>query len=304
MATATEAPMEIQKAGSQPSLLKKVAERYNLEAGKFYGMVKTTIFPSKKGKNGDQDFVATDEMIMAFLTVCDEYELNPILREIYPFIDSNSNMRVIVGVDGWIKCVQRNPKYDGHAFKEHFDSEGKLIAVTCQMYRTDRSRAIEMTEYMHECKRSTDPWNQWPSRMLHHKAYIQTARYAFGMNQFIDDDEAERLTAIDITHRPVEEPRRLSETAGAARPTPIVPEEPKSAADNGVPRAQIPKDESVIDNSPASEADVKKVWETGFPKSLSKMEINAMARQKFGVDRVQGLSRSQINELIGDLKAL
>lgn len=301
MATGT---MEIQKTGAQTSLLKKVAERYNLDAGKFYGMVKTTIFPSKKGKNGEQDFAASDEMIMAFLTVCDEYELNPILREIYPFIDSNGNMRVIVGVDGWIKCVQRNPRYDGHSFKEHFDADGKLIAVTCQMYRTDRSRPIEMTEYMHECKRSTDPWTQWPSRMLHHKAYIQTARYAFGMNAFIDDDEADRLTAIDVTTRPLEEPRRLSESNGGVRPTPLVPEQPAAATTekpSTVPRAQIPKDES--NDAPASEADVKLVWELAFPKGLSKVDVNGMVRKKFNVERVAALSRRQVEELIADIKA-
>ena len=264
-------------------------------------MVKTTIFPTKKGKNGETDFVATDEMIMAFLTVCDEYELNPILREIYPFVDSNGNMRVIVGIDGWIKTVQRNPKYDGHGFKPHMDADGKLVAVTCQMYRTDRSRAIEMTEYMHECKRATDPWTQWPSRMLHHKAYIQTARYAFGMNAFIDDDEADRLTAIDITHRPVEEPKRLSESNGGARPTPLVPEQPKpaAAAETGVPRAQIPKDDSLAD-----EADIKRVWEVAFPKGISKVEVNAMVKKQFGAERVQGLTKSQIKTLTGDLEAL
>jgi phage recombination protein Bet len=300
--TATEA-LEIQKTGAQPSLLKKVAERYGLDAGKFYGMVKTTIFPSKKGKNGESDFVATDEMIMAFLTVCDEYELNPILREIYPFVDSNGNMRVIVGVDGWIKCVQRNPKYDGHAFKEHFDTDGKLVAVTCQMYRTDRTRSIEM-EYMHECKRATDPWTQWPSRMLHHKAYIQTARYAFGMNAFIDDDEAERMTAIDIQHRPVEEPKRLSESNGGARPAALVPEQPKPAEASGVPRAQIPKDPFPGDAQLADEADIKRVWETAFPKGISKVDVNTMVKKQFGVERVQGLTKSQIETLVGDLKAL
>jgi phage recombination protein Bet len=302
MATET---MEIQKAGTQSSLLKKVAERYGLEAGKFYGMVKTTIFPSKKGKNGEQDFVASDEMIMAFLTVCDEYELNPILREIYPFVDSNSNMRVIVGVDGWIKTVQRNPKYDGHGFKEHMDADGKLIAVTCQMYRTDRTRPIEMTEYMHECKRATEPWNQWPSRMLHHKAYIQTARYAFGMNAFVDEDEADRLTAIDVQHRPVEEPKRLSESNGGARPAaPLVPEQPKPAAEaSGVPRAQIPNDPFPGDAQPADEADIKRVWETAFPKGISKVDVNSMVKKAYGVERVQALNKSQIEKLIGDLKA-
>ena len=45
---------------------------------------------------------------------------------------------------------------------------------------------------MAECKRNTDPWRQWPNRMLRHKATIQAARYAFGFSGIADPDEAER----------------------------------------------------------------------------------------------------------------
>ena len=46
---------------------------------------------------------------------------------------------------------------------------------------------------MNECRRNTDPWKQWPSRMLRHKATIQAARYAFGFSGIVDQDEAERI---------------------------------------------------------------------------------------------------------------
>jgi phage recombination protein Bet len=295
----------IQKAGAQPSLVKTLAERYGLEAGKFYGMVKTVIFPSRA------NFTPSDEMVMAFLSVCNEYDLNPLLKEIYPFVDSNGNLRVIVGIDGWIKTVQRHPKYDGHEFKDHLDTDQKLFAVTTKIFRTDRTRAIEMTEYMHECKRDTEPWKQWPSRMLHHKSFIQAARYAFGMNQFIDDDEADRLRALDIDVRPLEQPQRVSENrqiAGESNRT-VASEPAAEPTASVVPRAKIPNDpipastEPAKDN-PASEADIKRVWEVAFPKGLSKVDVNGMVKKQFSVDRVQNLTHSQIEKLIGDLQAL
>jgi len=294
----------IQKAGTQPSLLKTLAERYGIEAGKFYGMVKTVIFPTT------EKITPTDEMIMAFLSVCNEYDLNPLLKEIYPFVDKNGNLRVIVGIDGWIKVVQRNPRYDGHNFKPHMDSDQRLFAVTCQMWRNDRNRPIEMTEYMHECKRATEPWTQWPSRMLHHKAFIQTARYAFGMNAFIDDDEADRLTAIDITQRPLDEPRRISENrTTASESNRATASEPAAAETSPVPRAKIPNDPipgagEPAKDTPASEGDIKRVWEVAFPKGQSKVDVNGMVKKQFGVERVQNLTKSQIEKLIGDLQAL
>ena len=50
-----------------------------------------------------------------------------------------------------------------------------------------------VTEYMAECIRNTDPWKQYPRRMLRHKALIQCARYAFGFAGIVDPDEAERI---------------------------------------------------------------------------------------------------------------
>jgi hypothetical protein len=43
------------------------------------------------------------------------------------------------------------------------------------------------------CFRNTDPWKQWPRRMLRHKAAIQCARVAFGISGVMEPDEAERF---------------------------------------------------------------------------------------------------------------
>lgn len=107
----------------------------------------------------------------------------------------------IVGIDGWTSLVNSNPEFDGVQFIEQFDDKGRIAAITCKMFRKDRSHPTEITEYLSECQRGTEPWKQWPIRMLRHKAFIQCARITFSISGVVDEDEAERT---DSVHRPAE----------------------------------------------------------------------------------------------------
>lgn len=133
--------------------------------------------------------------ISAFLAIASQYKLNPITKEIYAF-PNRGGIQPIVSIDGWLKIINSHPQFNGMEFIDQLDGNGKLCAVTCRIYRKDREHPTEMTEYMEECKRNTDPWKQWPNRMLRHKATIQAARYAFGFSGIIDPDEAERTASI------------------------------------------------------------------------------------------------------------
>ncbi|MFC1049695.1 recombinase RecT, partial [Pasteurella multocida] len=88
----------------------------------------------------------------------------------------------------WARIINDNPAFDGMEFD--IDDE----KCTCRIYRKDRSRPTEVTEYMSECYRDiTGPWKTHPKRMLRHKAMIQCARLAFGFTGIFDKDEAERI---------------------------------------------------------------------------------------------------------------
>lgn len=288
----------LMKAGAQPSLIKKLANRYGLEEGKFYNTVISVVWPTRE-KDG-KTIAPSQEMVAAFLMVCDEYDLNPFLREIYPFIDKSGNLKVIVGIDGWIKAVQRHPQYDGHTFKSHFDSDQKLVAITCFISRKDRSHPIEMTEYMHECKRETDPWKQWPARMLTHKTYIQTARYAFGLSGIVDEDEVERAQVINV--RPLEVPRRLSDAASEPASAPAPTES------RGVPRAQIPQgdvmEQPETGEGLLDETDIKKLNAAIYSAGLSKVDFNTWLKEKHGVDRVQAIRKKNIKAIIEEIPSI
>lgn len=169
------------------SLLAKVATQYSMEPKAFAETIKATVFPNGK---------ATNEQLAAFLMVADQYHLNPITKEIYAFPTKGGGVMPVVSIDGWLKLVNNHPACDG-IVTDDIRENGKLVAVRCRIYRKDRQQPTEVTEYMAECNRDTEPWRKWPARMIRHKAVIQCARYAFGFSGIYDQDEAERISGTD-----------------------------------------------------------------------------------------------------------
>lgn len=193
------------------SVLIAMAHRFDMEPAAFEATVRATcIKPDREGRT------ASREEFAAFLLVAKEYDLNPLTKEIHAFMAKGGGVVPVVGIDGWSSLINRNHAFDGMEFDDQLDDKGQLYAVTCRMYRKDRSRPIETTEYMIECRRETDVWKKWPRRMLRHKAMIQAARYAFGFSGIYDPDEAERVAESeprDVTPRrspPPPPPPRVS----------------------------------------------------------------------------------------------
>jgi len=182
------APVQQQPAQQQPQTnlpapLVAMAKRLHVEPQELNNIILTTVMPGQ----------VSNEQFIAFLAVANEYNLNPMTREIYAFPAKGGGIQPIVSIDGWLKIINSHPQFDGMEFQDILDDQGNLVAVTCRIYRKDRSHPIEATEYMAECARGTEPWKKWPRRMLRHKATIQAARYAFGLAGIIDPDEAERF---------------------------------------------------------------------------------------------------------------
>ena len=193
MATATEPKNGLAPAQpQQKSLVAVMAAKYEIEQEHFLQTIKSTVI----GPN------ASREELIAFLMVANKYDLNPITKEIYAFPKRGGGIQPIVSVDGWANIVNSHPEFDGMEFHDHLADDGELIAITCRMYRKDRAHATECTEYMKECRRSTDTWKQWPRRMLRHKAMIQAARYAFGLAGIMEPDEAERAESVGWSQQP------------------------------------------------------------------------------------------------------
>jgi phage recombination protein Bet len=197
----------VTKSTALATLSSKLADRFGMSGGdaEVVDILRNTAFKNKDG--------VSDAQVAALMVVANEYGLNPFTKEIYAYPDQYKGIVPVVGVDGWIRIINEHPQFDGL----EFDSDPEF--VTCRVYRKDRSRPTQVTEFLAECKRGTDPWKNMPRRMLRHKALIQCARVAFGFALY--DDEEGAVAAgmmIDAATGEVIEPRgprRKSEAAPA-----------------------------------------------------------------------------------------
>lgn len=171
----------------QQSPFAVMATRLNLDETEVQNLMINTLMKAKD--NGQQ---VSNEELITFLAISNEYGLNPLTKEIYAF-NNRGAIQPIVSIDGWLSIINGHPQFDGMDFDDNVDANGSLVSVTCKIYRKDRNRHTEVTEYMNECVGTSGPWKKWPARMLRHKATIQCARYAFGLSGFVDPDEAERI---------------------------------------------------------------------------------------------------------------
>ena len=167
------------------SVLVAIASRYSMEPAAFEQTVRATCGCAN----------ATREEFAAFLLVANEYQLNPVTREIFAFPKKGGGIQPIVSIDGWLSLANRHPQMDGYEVAFDHDEQGRLVSATCTLHRKDRSHPTVVTEYLAECARATDPWKM-QHRMLRHKATIQAIRCAFGFAGIMEPDEAE--TIIDV----------------------------------------------------------------------------------------------------------
>jgi phage recombination protein Bet len=155
-----------------------MASRLSVDPTKLLDTLKATVF---KG--------ASNEELLALVAVSNRYGLDPLTKQIYAF-PSRGGITPVVSVDGWLHILNTQPQFDGVEFIYTDDADGNPYSVTAVIHRKDRSHATKVTEYFSECYRATDPWKQFPRRMLRHKVVKEAVRVAFGISGVTDEDEA------------------------------------------------------------------------------------------------------------------
>lgn len=129
---------------------------------------------------------------MSFVLVAQKYNLDPLTRQIYAF-PSKGGIVPVVSVDGWLHILNSQPAFDGAEFEYLDDDQGKPVSCTAIIHRKDRSHPTRVTEFFAECNRPTEPWKQFPRRMLRHKTIKESVRVAFGISGITDEDEAQDI---------------------------------------------------------------------------------------------------------------
>ena len=160
------------------SALATMAGRLSVDPNKLLDTLKATCF---KG--------ASNEEMLALVAVSNRYGLDPLTKQIYAF-PSKGGITPVVSVDGWLHILNSQPQFDGIEFHFEDGPDGKPASVTAVVYRKDRTHATKVTEYFAECFRPSEPWRQFPRRMLRHKAVKEAVRVAFGISGITDEDEA------------------------------------------------------------------------------------------------------------------
>jgi phage recombination protein Bet len=143
---------------------------------------------------------ASGPEIVAFALVCAELRLSPLKNEVYAFKGQNGQFRAMIGIDGWLTSINRQPDFDGIEIDMVDNPQtGKPHHCTVKIHHKKRAHPVVVTEYFDECRRSTKPWDQHPRRMLRHKTIAQAARIAFGFAGITDSDDADDLPSVPAT---------------------------------------------------------------------------------------------------------
>jgi phage recombination protein Bet len=198
---------------TKPSAINVMAARMSVEPTKLFDTLKSTVFAK-----------ATNEELLALVVVANEYDLNPFLKEIYAFPAKGGGIVPIISVDGWGKMLIRQPDFDGMEFEFADDEKGEVYSCTCTIYVKNRSHPVKITEYLHECKRNTEPWNNMPRRMLRNRTLCQASRVAFGFSSQLHEDEALDISATVVPTMPSEPLKKIE----ASKPADGVEKSPQA----------------------------------------------------------------------------
>jgi phage recombination protein Bet len=163
------------------NLLVQVAQQCAIEPAELQEVLMKTVMPNN----------SKPENVTAFLAVAKQHNLNPLTREIYAFPAKSGGISVVMSVDGWNKIMNQHPQFDGIEFNHATDEKGQVVSVTATIYRKDRQRPTVVTEFLSECSTGSQPWKQYPSRMLRHAAMKQAIRLAFGLSGITPEPDAQ-----------------------------------------------------------------------------------------------------------------
>lgn len=94
----------------------------------------------------------TDQEMFVGLSMIARFELDPVAREIY-VTRTKKGLATIVGIDGWIKILDRTDHYDGFEQELVRDKSGKVTSCVTWIYSTKRSHPARYEAFQEEYAR-------------------------------------------------------------------------------------------------------------------------------------------------------
>jgi hypothetical protein len=118
------------------------------------------------------------------LKLITQFTLDPFTHEISLLPDERGadHYFIHIAIDGWIKILNNQAKFDGFEIEESTEYVGNVpVWIACSIYRKDRKVPIRIKEYFSELKTEHEVWATTPYKMLRNRTIASCARIAFGV---------------------------------------------------------------------------------------------------------------------------
>jgi hypothetical protein len=157
-----------QKTGINESGVSKIAQLMDVSPSSAIEVLRETCFPNGK---------ATNAQLAAFVSVCNNLGMNPMLPGIIYAYPSNGGIKVMLGPDGVNKLLAENPHYRGRKCTFTDDQNGNPVACTSSIFMSNLDHPVEYTAYLSEWTIPSNPnWKTRPRHMLEIRATKMAAR--------------------------------------------------------------------------------------------------------------------------------
>ena len=187
---------KITSSGSANSVLVRLAEQLKLDPAKLWKTLKATCFrPDRQGNE------FSDEEAALVLMFAEQFQLNPLRREIWAFRNKRGIVEPIVSIDGWKAIMLRQPNFDGFQVT-YSDSQVEIETdgiktklpewCECTIWLKNVSHPTVERVFSSEVFMPKSPvWSKSPRLMLHHRALIQAIRFSFNVAGIADESALE-----------------------------------------------------------------------------------------------------------------
>jgi hypothetical protein len=203
----------------------------------------------------------TDAEMFLGMSMIARFGLDPVGKEVY-VTRTKRGLCCIIGIDGWIKILDRTEGYDGFEQDEEFDEAGNLVCIETRIYSTKRSRPAKYRAYMREYSKVSGnvagliPMHMLGIFSLHHAA----RRFTPVGGSLVSQEEARWMDAYaetpeDNRTRQNVLKDKVKQAASEFEPIPQTmdpPFNPPTEAEQAAARETEPLNEA---NAPAAPAD-------------------------------------------------
>ena len=165
----------------------------------------------------------TNAELLTGMALVSRYELDPFSREIYVTRDKKGRLMTILGIDGWIRVLDRTEHYDG--FKQVLDRGpgDTLVSVETFIYSKTREHPAHYMAFMADyLKLGGFMAGQIPGHMLRIFSLRHAARLFVPLGGVVTPEEAQWMGATVDDTEPVNSLDELTKnlTGEQAKPEP------------------------------------------------------------------------------------